>query len=61
MKKNKIGSVMVMKGKTLLGILTTRDIVFKFVAGAKGKKAKDIMTKEVICISLKKQFPKPRN
>lgn len=51
MKNEGIGSVLVMDKDKLVGILTTSDIVYKHVAGKKGKFVKDIMTKDVITIS----------
>lgn len=54
MKKNNIGSVLVMNKGVVEGIVTDRDIVFKFVALKKGNMAKDIMTKDPVTISQKK-------
>ncbi len=54
MKKYKIGSVLVMSGGRVVGILSTRDIVYKHIASGKGKKAKDVMSKSLIKISPKK-------
>lgn len=51
MKKYRIGSVLVMSGKKVAGILSTRDIVYKHVAIGKGKLAKDIMSTNLIKIS----------
>jgi CBS domain-containing protein len=56
MKKNRIGSVIVMSGKKVVGILTARDMVYKYIATGKGSKAKDIMTKDIITISPKKRL-----
>ena len=51
MKKYRVGSVLVMSGKKVVGILSTRDIVYKHTAMGKGKLAKDIMSKNLIKIS----------
>lgn len=51
MKNQRIGSVVVMGEKNIKGIITTRDIVYKHVALGKGKKASDIMSKELITVS----------
>jgi len=51
MKKEDIGSVLVMDKYNLVGILTTTDIVYKYVAGKSGKFVRDIMTKDVVRIS----------
>ncbi len=51
MKKNKIGSVVVMGKKGVVGILTPSDIVYKHVANRKGRKVSDIMTKNPVTIS----------
>ena len=44
MKNNRIGSVVVMGEKNIKGILTTRDIVYKYVAENSGGLVKDIKT-----------------
>ena len=51
MKKHRIGSVLVMSGKKVVGILSTRDIVYKHTATEKGRVAKDIMSKDLVKIS----------
>lgn len=51
LKKNKIGSVVVVGKKGVAGILTPSDIVYKHVASRKGKKVSDIMTKNPVTIS----------
>ncbi|HLD49074.1 MAG TPA: CBS domain-containing protein [archaeon] len=51
MKNSRIGSVLVMGEKNLKGILTTRDIVYKHVAGSRGEFVKDIMSTDIISIS----------
>lgn len=53
MKKYNVGSVLVTGEKRVKGIITTMDIVYKYVADKKGKTAKDIMTKDMITISPK--------
>ncbi len=56
MKKNKVGSVIVVEGKKVKrakGIITERDIVHKVVAlgkDAKSIKVEDIMSKPLLCI-----------
>lgn len=51
MKRNRIGSVVVLdKKKNVVGIVTKSDIVFKYVLKGK-KKLKDIMSKKLIKIS----------
>ncbi len=54
MKKSGIGSVLVVEGRKVKGIITDRDIVFKFVALGRGKLAKDIMTRKIVTLSPKK-------
>jgi len=49
-KKKKIGCVLV-KNEHIKGIVTTRDIVYKYLAQGIGKCARDIMTKPLITIS----------
>lgn len=51
MMECRIGSVLVMSGNKVAGILSTRDIVYKHVALGKGKLAKDIMSTNLIKIS----------
>jgi len=51
MKQFKIGSVIVMANDKMKGILTTSDIVYKFVADKRGSKVRDIMSRDVITIS----------
>jgi CBS domain-containing protein len=51
MKRHKIGSVLVMSKGKVVGILSTRDIVYKHIASGKGKKARDVMSKGLIKIS----------
>lgn len=51
MKRNKIGSVVVVdKKKNVVGIVTKSDIVFKYVLEGK-RKLKDIMSKKLVKIS----------
>src|SRR3989338_1384481 len=54
MKKERVGSLIVMSGGNISGILTAQDIVHKHVAEGKGRQVKDIMTHEVITIDPKK-------
>jgi predicted transcriptional regulator len=51
MKKYRVGSVLVMSGKKVVGILSTRDIVYKHTALCKGRIAKDIMSNDLVKIS----------
>jgi CBS domain-containing protein len=51
MMEYRIGSVLVISGNKVAGILSTRDIVYKHVALGKGKLAKDIMSTNLIKIS----------
>lgn len=51
MKNKRIGSVIVKQQRDIIGIVTTSDIVYKYVAMKKGRYAKDIMTKKLIKIS----------
>lgn len=51
MKEEKIGSVVVMGGKHVKGIITTSDIVYKHVAEGTGKTVSDIMTTDLVIIS----------
>ncbi len=50
MREMNVGSVLV-KDEKVLGIVTGRDIINRYVAMGKGKTAKDIMTKNLITIS----------
>ena len=54
MKKERVGSLIVMSRENISGILTAQDIVHKHVAEGKGRQVKDIMTREVITIDPKK-------
>lgn len=57
MSKNSIGSLIVIKGSTLQGIITERDIMSKAVAkslSAAKTKVSEIMTKSVIMIAPEK-------
>lgn len=49
-KEKNIGSVIV-KNEQLKGMVTTRDIVYKYLAQGIGKCARDIMTKKLITIA----------
>ncbi len=51
MRDEKIGSVVVMGEKNVKGIITTTDIVYKYVADKQGQRVADIMSKELITIS----------
>lgn len=51
MKAENIGSVVVTGEKNIKGIVTMTDIVYKYVAGGKGKTLGDIMTKNPVTIS----------
>lgn len=51
MKKYHIGSVVVMGEKNVKGIVTTEDIVYRYVAGKRGNKVSDVMTRDLITIS----------
>jgi CBS domain-containing protein len=51
MRKNKVGSVLVLGDKQVKGILTGSDIVYKHVATGKGEKVSDIMTRKLITIT----------
>jgi len=51
MKKNRIGSVVVMGEKNVKGILTAEDIVYKYVASNEGSNVSDIMTRDAVTIS----------
>ena len=59
MNKFRIGSLVVVKGSKLSGIITERDIIDSVVAEAKDSskvKVKEIMTKEVIMVSPSKDI-----
>ncbi len=51
MKNKKIGSVVVFGEKNVKGIVTTSDIVYKYVAESRGEKVSNIMTTELVTIS----------
>ena len=51
MRDNEIGSVVVKSDKNVLGIVTTSDIVYKYVADKRGHKIQDIMTTDLVNIS----------
>jgi len=51
MKERKVGSVLITKDGKLKGILTSMDIVNKYVADGKGETCGDIMSDEVVTIS----------
>ncbi|MCD6381539.1 MAG: CBS domain-containing protein [Candidatus Aenigmarchaeota archaeon] len=56
MKRNKIGSVIVLdKNKKVVGIVTKSDIVFKYVLAGK-KRLKDVMSSKLIKISPNKMI-----
>jgi len=50
MKNDRIGSVIVTDGDVVAGILTTSDIVYKYVAQKKGTVVSDIMSSNIIKI-----------
>ncbi|MFP4045688.1 MAG: cyclic nucleotide-binding/CBS domain-containing protein [Candidatus Aenigmatarchaeota archaeon] len=54
MKDKEIGSLIVKKNGTIRGIVTTKDIVYKYVPECDHKKVGDIMTQDLITISPKK-------
>lgn len=54
MKKNHIGSVIIMGEKNVKGILTAEDIVYKHVAAGEGKLVTDIMARDVVYITPEK-------
>ena len=54
MRNEGIGSVVVIGDKNIKGIVTTTDIVYKYVADGKGKVLSDIMTKNPVSISPEK-------
>ena len=54
MNDENISSVVVTKGKFVVGILTAKDVVYKHVAGGVGRFVKDIMTKELVSIGPEK-------
>lgn len=54
MKKEKIGSVVVLDSDVLMGIVTTSDIVYKHVAGKTGSVVADIMSTSLVKISPEK-------
>lgn len=54
MKENGIGSLVVGDKNTVKGIVTTKDIVYKHVAGDVGGRIKDIMTRDLVTISPRK-------
>jgi CBS domain-containing protein len=51
MKDEKIGSVVVMGDRHVKGIVTTTDIVYKYVAGKMGNSVADVMSSELIKIA----------
>lgn len=53
MKKNRIGSLVVVKGDEPIGIVTERDIAYKLVAERKGldTKVKEVMSKDLKTVS----------
>ncbi len=51
MRDEKIGSVVVMGEKQIKGLVTTSDIVYRYVAGKHGHTVSDIMTKDLITIA----------
>ena len=51
MSKHRAGSVIVMGGKHLKGIVTAEDIVYKHVAKGQGDKVSDVMTKDPYTIT----------
>ena len=50
MRDEHIGSVVVTGEKNVKGIITTSDIVYKHVASGTGKKARDIMSTDLVSI-----------
>ncbi len=50
MRDEKIGSVVVMGEKNVKGIVTTTDIVYKYVANKHGSKVADVMSAELVTI-----------
>jgi len=54
MKEEEIGSLLVGDSKDLRGIVTTKDMVYKYVAEGKGKKVKDIMSVDLVTIAPRK-------
>lgn len=50
MRQFRIGSVVVMGGKHIKGIVTAEDIVYKYVAEKRGEKISDIMTHDPLTI-----------
>ncbi|MEM7819511.1 MAG: CBS domain-containing protein [Candidatus Aenigmatarchaeota archaeon] len=51
MRDNNIGSIVVIGGKNIKGIVTKSDIVYKYVASGKGKTVADIMSENPITIT----------
>jgi len=51
MRDERIGSVIVMGEKSVKGIVTTRDVVYKHVASKHGSTVKDIMSTNLITIA----------
>jgi CBS domain-containing protein len=55
MSARKIGSVLVMEGQSLVGIVSERDLVTRFLQpgkSAQGTKAKDVMTPKPYCATM---------
>jgi len=48
MKERDIGSVVVMEGEKLVGIVTERDIITRFVAKEDGRKPEDVKVEEIM-------------
>jgi len=48
MKEHGIGSVVVMEGDKLVGILTERDIITRFVAKEDGRRPEDVKVREIM-------------
>lgn len=59
MKKNRIGSLVVVKGDEPVGIVTERDIAYKLVAEGKGGDAKvgEVMSKDLKTVEEDKSLP----
>ncbi len=56
MRQFRIGSVLVMGGKHIKGIVTAEDIVYKYVAEKRGEKVSEIMTRDPISIEPSKKL-----
>ena len=59
MAEHDVGSVLVLDGDTLVGILTERDYARKVVLAGRSSKdsqVKDIMTSQVVCVALERSI-----